>query len=71
MAGAAGVGALWPCAHLLALAAHPSRFQKSPMRCAIQAAAPLIARNVFGCPLLTWTVRSRTTAGARSAMPIR
>lgn len=24
----------------------------------LPAAAPLIARNVFGCPLLTWTVRS-------------
>jgi glycerophosphoryl diester phosphodiesterase len=24
----------------------------------LPAAAPLIARSVFGCPLLTWTVRS-------------
>jgi len=32
----------------------------------LPAAAPWIARNVFGCPLLSWTVRTQAQR-ARSA----
>ena len=34
----------------------------------LPAAAPLIARSVFGCPLLTWTVRSEDDRAARRAL---
>jgi hypothetical protein len=35
----------------------------------LPAAAPSIARNIFGCPLLTWTVRTpeQRTNAARHA----
>ena len=35
---------------------------------ALPALAPLIARNLFGLPLLTWTVRDRGGARARDAL---
>ena len=34
----------------------------------LPAAAPLIARTIFGLPLLTWTVRSEADRGARGAL---
>ena len=37
----------------------------------LPATAPWIARNVFGCPLLTWTVRTPDSAPAPRAMPTR